>query len=282
LAPLFVLVVGGRTGIGLALATRFSRGDLDQEAPAHVVLTSRDTEGLSGVAEELQARFEMPVRTLSVDLLSPSAVEDMLSSFWSDVSLRAALEPVQVVVLACAGEHEPAVTKDPKCPSGWRYSREDDFDSDHQLYMKALNQSAPLLLLQGLIKRTSERNLWSQLDLRFAFLSSQAADPIWWPKGNSLYGPQKHQAEQGLRKLFDNLPNAHQSRLSLFCLRYPFVESKMAHKLYEELLQVEDLPPKSEIFAPIQLVAEETFQLILRGSSSRFTLILPSVYQFSQ
>ena len=72
-----ILVTGGGTGLGLALATRFA------ELGASLVLCGRRTEVLAGAAEELRVRFSTRVSIETCDLRNPEAVEQMFDRIWT-------------------------------------------------------------------------------------------------------------------------------------------------------------------------------------------------------
>jgi hypothetical protein len=75
------------------------------------------------------------------------------------------------------------------------------------------------------------------------YLSSKAADPYWWPKGNSLYGPFKQQCERELSQVFHRL-QIHNPTWDLFCLRFGLVRTQMCESLIRELAHLEEIDDK--------------------------------------
>ena len=78
LAEQRILVTGGGTGLGLAMATRFA------ELGASLVLRGRRTALLSGTANALRERFATSVSTETCDLRDPEAVERMFDRIWTE------------------------------------------------------------------------------------------------------------------------------------------------------------------------------------------------------
>lgn len=73
-----IMVTGGGTGLGLAMATRFA------ELGASLVLCGRRTEVLAGAAEGLRVSFSTSVSIETCDLRNPEAVEQMFDRIWTE------------------------------------------------------------------------------------------------------------------------------------------------------------------------------------------------------
>lgn len=136
-------------------------------------------------------------------------------------------------------------------------------------FLADLNERAPKQLVQGLAE--------SNVPSTFLYISSQAAkeDP-WWKMGNSVYGPQKRAVEKALYDV--SSPN-----LEVLATRYPFFDTDMAHGMYDRLVAGgEDLPPKDELFAPVDSVAQATVDLLASGASERFKALDSVVYSYQK
>jgi NAD(P)-dependent dehydrogenase (short-subunit alcohol dehydrogenase family) len=72
-----ILVTGGGTGLGAAMARRFA------ELGASLVLTSRRADVLEQTAADIRAATGASVQVLRCDLRDPSAVADMMDEAWS-------------------------------------------------------------------------------------------------------------------------------------------------------------------------------------------------------
>jgi NAD(P)-dependent dehydrogenase (short-subunit alcohol dehydrogenase family) len=72
-----VLVTGGGTGLGLAMAEQLAA------LGAEVHLCGRRASVLDEAADQLRARFGATVATHSLDIRSPQAVDDMMEAIWT-------------------------------------------------------------------------------------------------------------------------------------------------------------------------------------------------------
>jgi NAD(P)-dependent dehydrogenase (short-subunit alcohol dehydrogenase family) len=80
-----ILVTGGGTGLGAAMARRFA------ELGASLVLTSRRADVLEQTAADIRAATGAAVQVLRCDLRDPSAVADMMDEAWASA-------PVDILV----------------------------------------------------------------------------------------------------------------------------------------------------------------------------------------
>ena len=72
-----VLVTGGGTGLGLAMATQLAALGAD------IHLCGRRANVLQSAADTLRSRFGREVGTHAMDIRSPQAVEDMMEAIWT-------------------------------------------------------------------------------------------------------------------------------------------------------------------------------------------------------
>ena len=134
-------------------------------------------------------------------------------------------------------------------------------------FLAEVNEHDPKRIVSGLTD--------TRIPTTFLYISSQAAekDP-WWELGNSVYGPHKRHVEE---KLY----GVSSENLEVLATRYPFFDTEMAHDLYENLVSGgEDLPPKDELFASVDDVAQATVDLLATGSSERFSALDSVVYNY--
>ncbi|ELR20618.1 uncharacterized protein ACA1_053410 [Acanthamoeba castellanii str. Neff] len=327
-----VVVVGASRGLGRALALELVR-DLDapsgsvepqrqEDRPpvrphVRVVLAARDAAGLASTAaainkqhgqlHQLQHPGVAP-RVLEVDL--GAASEDASGREGAVAAVTAAVQAGvaeaqerghawRVVVVYAAGAHEPASVRDDDAEGApcWRYSRADDWSSEEVARWWRVNVGSAVALLsrlQGGLGLAGQGSPQPQQQGRlvFVYLSSQAAEERWWPQGNALYGPQKREAEVQLAS------TASATDTTLLCVRYPFVATEMADKLFAELLPVDaglhadptDItsPPlaREQVFLPLAKAAADTAALISAQPSKAgalhapFRLVEPQVFSY--
>ena len=267
---LVVLVTGARKGFGFALVSHLiGDANLLSEHQLDLWVTSRDGDSLPELVIELESicvrsKLRASVKGCCADLSDSTDIRNLCQKFSQSVT-----PTTSVLMIACAGQHERTVTFDDS-NSSWRYSCPSDFSEEERRKLQMVNVDCPVTLFESLTQL-------SVTSATFVFISSQAAEKMWWEKGNSLYGRQKDEVEQILKNQVRN-----HSQVELFCLRFPFIESDMAHQMYEELSQVERLPPKDQLFAPVSLVAQRSVHFIF-GSSTQsqfFQESSPHIYSY--
>ena len=190
---------------------------------------------------------------VSYDATDSSSASRLLDAAYARVD---ALGASRLYVVCAAAQHE-----DPTIHEDGSYSTVDSIRSLHGQeyidFLTQLNREDPKRLLAGLS---------GVVDSRFLFISSQAADASFWELGNSLYGRHKKSVEDVLL--------SYEGSASVLAARYPFFDTPMAHEMYDQLVsRGESLPPKEQAIASLDVVAESTVDLLVRGCSERFSLV---------
>jgi NAD(P)-dependent dehydrogenase (short-subunit alcohol dehydrogenase family) len=302
MAAVVVVITGASSGLGCAIARAIGRNGFGSNAADHVhlVLASRSLDALQRLEHELQQQQQQRLMSISVvqydaTLLSQSN-ERLLDRIRSIINgtYQVGSDPL-VVCFACAGSHEPAIVRD-ACQQ-YRYSTMADFTEQVVQQSLLLNATSAAQLLQDLRAHMAlPHSSWDRL--AFIYISSQAADPKWWPLGNALYGAHKYKAEQALSTLAQRYQDEDdtaslRSRIIVRCLRYPLIDTPMAVTLYNELIQVEaamhqdnDLskPPLAQscLFHNVDTVAQRTTNITEHWISAQQQSESCSMYGFDK
>ncbi len=142
----------------------------------------------------------------------------------------------------------------------------------------------------------------AQTHITYVYISSKAAESVWWEKGNALYGRQKYMCECELeeeRARIQRERGEEKHRFRLFCFRFGFFATRMASDLVSQLRPLEDIdestfdPPgivnrmplavsqKNFSFSLSEILAKEVISFLFR-ESGRFRRVesLQNSYDF--
>ena len=250
------LVTGASRGFGRSLALELAKRDY------HIVGAARSEDKLIELAKETKGSY------ITFDGSNVASINDLANKV-----MGMSKDYDSVDVIAAADQHEDvSITENGKK----RFTTEGDFSEDYKEKAYLLAVEGPLALYNAFKK--------GNLPFNFFYISSQAAgrfknDLDFWKMGNSIYGPNKAKAEE----LLSQYENA-------FSLRYPFLDTEMADKMYKQLANLDPvvhqdfdlskpLRPKEEIFLPLEPVSINTVNFI-QNNKEAFEKVSNNVYSY--
>ena len=250
------LVTGASKGFGKSLALELAKHDY------YVVGAARSEDKLISLAEETKSSY------ITFDGYDINSITNLANKV---INLSKDYDSIDVI--AAADQHEDvSIVENGKK----RFTTEGDFSEEYKEKAYLLAVEGPLALYNAFKK--------SNLPFNFFYISSQAAgrfknDLDFWKMGNSIYGPNKAKAEE----LFSQYKNVSS-------LRYPFLDTEMADKMYEQLKYLDPvvhqdfdlskpLRPKEEIFLPLEPVSLDTVSFVL-GNKESFDKVSGNTYSY--
>jgi NADP-dependent 3-hydroxy acid dehydrogenase YdfG len=250
------VVVGASSGLGEQVLRELAKRG------SYPVASARSIDILESLADELGGK------AVGFDASQTETYDSFLNSVLEIAQNKQAKD---ILFVYTSGIHEdPVIEED----GSYRYSKESDVSDDYQKTMQLVNVHAPKELIKGLHQFTH--------NIHFLYTSSQAADPEWWDKGNSIYGPQNKEIEEFLKE------TKHPDNVKVYTTRYPFIDTPMAHDLYHKLAHVDEFIRKhkasskspEDLFEPVEEVSESTVNLLHTGELLRFEQVSPIIYNY--
>ncbi len=250
------LVTGASKGFGKSLALELAKRNY------HIIGAARSEDKLIELAQKTKGGY---ITFDGYDINSINSLANKVILLSKDYD--------SVDVIAAADQHEDvSVTENGKK----RFTNKSDFSEEYKEKAYSLAVEGPLALYKAF------KN--SDLDFNFFYISSQAAARFknnldFWKMGNSIYGPNKAKTEELLLQ-YENASS----------LRYPFLDTEMADKMYEQLADLDPvvhqdfdlnkpLRPKEEIFLPLEPVSINTVKFIQDNKES-FEKVSGNVYSY--
>lgn len=232
LSDTVALYIGGTGGVGFEMALETARRG------AYTMLTSRRQESATRTAKQIQASLKLDGLDSQVRGLAYSPGDEPVSNVISELQKEITrLSPKRLIV-----GYVPGVTDLEFLDrnTAFPFTHYPDRDETRQLVANSGPNALGELEMTnvGRHKELFDAVIKLGIPTKYWFMSSGAANPEFYPKGNWVYGENKKEGEDHLRGAPDHV--------QVYATRVGFFISDTGGGLYPRIIEIESHKPESE------------------------------------